>query len=211
MLPLVLAATAAAAAAVPIDVPTSPDLNAPAKIRNGIVMGLSLGGSVGSASGYPNSSSEIGDPNYYSASGLTTGTSSTLVVMGALADYLNFGLWFGGTTRSNGDWRSVGSGLGLRLEIFPLIDLYPRLAGLGVLGQFGIGIGKLTSTHPGEPGSSGTQSFLGSGAFYEWSFGHALGGHFGAGPALEYDAIWSRPFESHGLVASARIVFYGGP
>jgi hypothetical protein len=38
-----------------------------------------------------------------------------------------------------------------------------------------------------------------------------LGGHFGVGPSLEYDAIFSRSFEQHGLVASARFVFYGGP
>jgi hypothetical protein len=212
MLPLVLAATAAAAAAVPIDAPPpSPDMDAPSKLRSGIVLGLTLGGGVGSASGYPNSASEIGDPNFHSASGWMTGASDTLLVMGAIADYLNFGFWFGSTSFSNSDWRATGGGLGLRVEAFPLLRLYPRLSGLGVLGNFGIGIGKLTSTHPGELGASGTQSFLGTGVFYEWSFGHALGGHFGAGPALEYDAIWSRPYESHGLVASARIVFYGGP
>ena len=55
------------------------------------------------------------------------------------------------------------------------------------------------------------QSYLGTGAFYEWSFGSLFGGHFGIGPSVEYDAIWSQPFERHGLVASARIVFYGGP
>ena len=81
--------------------------------------------------------------------------------------------------------------------------------GLGPI--FGIGSGHLTSTTPGLPNSQGTQSFLGVGVLHEWSFGHVLGGHLGAGPALEYDAIWSTPFERHGLIASARLVFYGGP
>jgi hypothetical protein len=212
MVPLVLAATAAAAAAVPTDAPpVSPDQDAPAKLRSGIVMGLSLGGGLAGASGYPNSSSEIGDPKFYSASGWMTGTDTTLVVMGALADALNFGFWVGSASFSNSDWRSTGGGGGLRLELFPFVRALPRIAGLGLLGQFGIGGANLTSAHPGHTEATGVQSFLGSGAFYEWSFGRFLGGHFGAGPSLEYDAMWSQPFERHGLVVNARIVFYGGP
>ncbi len=212
MLALVLATTAAAAAAVPTgDRPTSPDLDVPARIRSGVVIGLSLGAGAAGASGYPNSSSNIGDPAFYSASGFMGGTSGSFFVMGALADYLNFGFWIGSGSFRNGDWRSSGGGGGLRVEVFPLAILYPRLAGLGVLGQFGIGGANLQSSNPAHPEASGVQSYLGTGAFYEWSFGSLFGGHFGVGPSLEYDAMWSQPFERHGLVASARIVFYGGP
>jgi hypothetical protein len=212
MLPLVLAATAAAAAAIPTDAPpVSPDQDAPAKVRSGIVLGLSLGGGLAGASGYPNSSSQIGDPAYYSSSGFMMGTNSTLLIMGALADVLNFGFWIGSASFSNDNWRSTGGGGGLRVEAFPFVRLFPRFGGLGLLGQFGIGGANLTSTHPGHTEANGVQSYLGTGAFYEWSFGHFLGGHFGAGPSLEYDAMWSQPFERHGLVANARIVFYGGP
>jgi hypothetical protein len=211
MLPLVLAATAAAAAAVPTgDRPASPDLDVAPRIRSGIVIGLSLGAGVAGASGYPNASSDIGDPAFYSASGFMTGTSGSFFVMGAISDYLNFGFWFGSGSFSNGDWRSRGGGAGLRVEAFPLVGLVPRLAGLGLLGQFGIGSANLTSSNPAQPEASGVQSFIGTGAFYEWSFGKLFGGHFAAGPSLEYDATFSRPFERNGLVASARIVFYGG-
>lgn len=213
MLPLVLADPySAAAAAVPTgERATPPDLDAPARLRSGVVIGLTLGAGVAGASGYPNSASEIGDPAYYSASGFMTGMSNTLFVMGALADYLNFGFWLGGTSFKNGDWRSSGTGAGLRVEAFPLIALYPPLAGLGLLGKFGIGGAKLTSSNPALPEANGVQSFLGGGAFYEWSFGKLFGGHFGLGPSLEYDVIWSRPFEQNSLLASLRIVFYGGP
>jgi hypothetical protein len=212
MLPLVLAATAAAATAVATgDLPASPDLDVAPRIRSGVVVGLALGAGVAGASGYPNSSSQIGDPAFYSASGFMTGSSGSLFVMGALADYLNFGFWFGSGSYRNGDWRSGGAGAGLRLEAFPLVYVYPRLAGLGLLGQFGIGGANLTSSNPEHPEASGVQSFLGSGIFYEWSFGSLFGGHFGVGPSLEYDVTWSRPFERNGLVASGRIVFYGGP
>jgi hypothetical protein len=50
------------------------------------------------------------------------------------------------------------------------------------------------------------------GIFHEWSVGIMRGGaHIGVGPSLEYDAIWSQPFERHGLVGSVRLAFYGGP
>ncbi len=212
MLPLVLSATAAAAAAVPIgDRPTSPDLDIAPRLRSGVVIGLSLGAGVAGASGYPNASSDIGDPAFYSSSGFMAGTNGSIFVMGALTDYLSFGVWFGSGSFRNGDWRSSGGGGGLRVEAFPLVTLFPRLAGLGLLGQFGIGGANLTSSNPLHPEASGVQSYLGTGAFYEWAFGSLFGGHFGIGPSVEYDAIWSRPFERHGFVASARIVFYGGP
>jgi len=213
MLPLVLAA---AAAAIPSGVPTGPpappdDSDTPSKVRSGIVLGLSVGAGAAAASGYPNDATKIGDPAYHSASGTMLGSSTSLLVMGALADYLNFGFWFAHAVFRNGDWRSDGNAGGLRVDAFPLVRLYPRLDGLGLFAQFGIGGGNLASSTPGEQGSSGTQSCAAAGALYEWSFGRVLGGHFGAGPSVEYDAIFSRPFERQGLVAAARFVFYGGP
>ena len=212
MLPLLLAATSATAAAIPTGSMTSPnDLDAPRRLRSGLVVGLSFGGGVVGASGYPNEQSKIGDPADYSASGWMLGSSGSLFVMGALTDYLSFGFFYTHASSSNRDWRSSGDGGGLRVEAFPLVGVLPCLSGLGAFGQFGLGSGHLTSTTPGLPNSQGTQSFIGAGVLHEWSFGHVLGGHFGVGPALEYDAIWSRPFERHGLLASARLVFYGGP
>jgi hypothetical protein len=187
---------------------TPPDLDAPARLRSGLVVGLSLGGGIGGASGYPNAASDIGNPTFHSASGFMAGSSGTFFVMGALSDYLSFGFWLGSTMYRNADWRSNGGGGGLRVEVFPLAHLVP---GLGLLGNFGVGGASLQSTNPARPESNGTQSYLGAGAFYEWSFGHMFGGHFAVGPNLEYDAMWSRPFERHGLIASGRFVFYGGP
>jgi len=187
------------------------DFEGPPKHRTGIALGLSLGFGVGAATGYPNNSEEIGTPADYSASGTMLGSGSTLLIMGALADYLNFGLWFGRTAFKGESWRSSGGGAGLRVELFPLTTLYPSLDGLGIFGQFGLGSANLTSTVPGVLEASGTQSFAATGLFYEWSVTKVFGGHFGLGPALEYDAIWSLPFERHDLLAALRVVFYGGP
>jgi hypothetical protein len=213
MLPLFLAAaTGAAAAAVPTgDTVSAVDLSAPHDLRKGLVVGLSLGGGVGGASGYPNNITQIGDPDYYSASGWLPGSNETLFVMGALTDYFSFGFWFGHSLYRNGDWRSNGDGLGLRIETFPLAVVYPRLSGLGLMAEFGLGSGNLVSSLPNAPTAGGTQSIAGVGAFYEWAFGHVLGGHFAVGPSLEFDAIWSQPFEQHGLVGSLRFAFYQKP
>jgi len=209
---LLAASTGAAAAAVPTgNMPQPWELDTPHTLRSGIVFGFTLGGGLAGASGYPNNSTQIGDPNYYSGSGWMGGTGETIFAMGALADYVNVGFWYGAGVFRNHDWRSVGEAGGLRVEAFPLVRLFPRLQGLGLLAQFGVGYGNLKSETPGQPESEGTQSFAAAGTFYEWAFGRVLGGHFGAGPSLEYDAIFSRPFERHGLVATARLVFYGGP
>jgi hypothetical protein len=211
-LALGFAAPAAAATAVPIGPPPeSAEMSEPAKVRTGVAAGFTLGGGIAGASGYPNDVTKIGDPNHYSASGAMFGVSETILLMGAISDYLNFGFWYSHAPYQNGDWHSSGNAGGLRVEVFPLLRWYPRLAGLGVFGQFGVGGGNLVSKTPGRDEAQGTQSFLAAGAFYEWSFGRFLGGHFAAGPGAEYDAIWSLPFERHAAVATARLVFYGGP
>jgi hypothetical protein len=174
-------------------------------------VGLAVGAGPVGASGYPNDLTRIGDPNYYSSSGWMVGLSESVLLLGALTDYLNFGFWFTHDSSENRDFRSNGSGGGLRVEAFPLIGILPRFAGLGALAQFGLGSGFLTSKALAVPRDEGTRSFIAAGVLYEWSFGHLLGGHLAAGPTLEYHAIWSQPFERHGLVASARLVFYGGP
>lgn len=211
--PLVFAAaTQGAAAAVPTgDVTPVAELPAAHQYRSGLVVGLSLGAGLGGASGYPNNSQQIGNSDYYSASGLMSGTYTSFFVMGAFSDYLSFGFWFGHSSLKNSDFDSTGTGGGFRIEAFPLVGLVPSLHGLGVLANLGIGSGKLSTAVPGYPEAGGTQSFGGIGLFHEWSFGHVLGGHFAAGPALEFDAIWTQPFEQHGLAASLRLAFYGGP
>ena len=95
------------------------------------------------------------------------------------------------------------------VEAFPLVFACPHVAGLALFSEFGVGTAKLTTS--GAPDAGGTQSFIGVGSFYEWGFGHFLGGHFGLGPSLEYDAVFSRPYDSNGFVASLRAVWYGGP
>jgi len=210
MVPILLAAAVSATPAPVADESSAVDFGAPPKIRNGLVLGLALGGGVGQGSGYPNNSQEIGDPQYYASSHVMPGTGFTFLVLGALTDYLNVGFWLGTSSFRSTDERVSAFGVGLRVETFPLIVVAPQLQGLGVFTEFGLGSARLTTEPGAQIEAQGTQSFIGVGAFYEWSFGHFLGGHFGIGPSLEYDTAFSRPFDENGLVASARIVFYGG-
>jgi len=226
LLPLVIlaapgmasAADAASEASAPAaaGAPAPADKAAPASSmdtrerRDGLVIGLMGGYGLGGASGYPNAASKIDDPNYYSASDLLVGNGSSLFIMGALADYANVGFWFGGGVFESKHWRSTGGGAGLRVELFPLYILYPKLRDLGVVGQFGIGSSKLESKIGDYPAAVGTQSFLGVGLFYEFKMFRALGGHAAGGPSFEYDVIASRSMERHGAMLGGRIAFYGG-
>src|SRR5271170_7138691 len=54
-----------------------PDIDKPAKRRGGVVLGFELGVGLAGSSGYPNNSNQIGNPDYYAASGLMTGSGGT--------------------------------------------------------------------------------------------------------------------------------------
>jgi hypothetical protein len=195
----------------PKGTPNDESLDQPNERRAGVVLGLMGGYGFGSSNGYPNSASMIDNPDYYSSSGLMTGSGGSFFAMGAIADYLNVGFWFGGGNFANSDFRSSGGGGGLRVEAFPLYQLVPSLRDLGVVAQFGLGSAKLSTKRPGNyPTADGVQSFLGAGVFYEWSIAKALGGHFAGGPSAEYDVITAWSIGRNAFVAGGRFVFYGG-
>lgn len=186
-------------------------LQAPHERRAGVVVGMSFGAGLGGASGYPNSATKIGDSAFYSASDLMTGLGNSIFVMGALSDYVSFGMWFGSASFDSAHWHSSGVGGGFRVEAFPLYQLVPKLADLGVFSQLGIGSTTLRTKLPGNyPTADGAQSYLGAGAFFEAWNPKVFGGHFALGPTIEYDVITARAIERHGALAGLRVVFYGG-
>jgi hypothetical protein len=203
-----LAMSTRALAADVIDATT--DFDGPPKHRHGLVLGTAIGYGPLGASGYPNNSTEIGDPNYYGASGMMIGGGNSVLVMGALTDYVNFGLWFGRQSAQNGYWKESGGAGGFRVEGFPLFYVVPKLRDLGVFSQFGIGSATLDEKNSTYVGAKGIQSYLGAGVFYEWTAFRLFGGHVALGPNVEYDTIWSRSIESNGLLFGIRVVWYGG-
>jgi hypothetical protein len=209
------AASQGAAAAVPTgsgdSITPVTQLPSSRQYRSGLVVGFSFGFGLAGASGYPNNSQDIGNEADYSASGFMFGGSQAVFLMGALSDYVSFGFMFDHGLFRNRNFYSNTDGVGFRIEGYPLVSLGPRWQGLAGFAQFGLGTGDLVSKPPDLPEANGTQSFGAAGVFYEWSVGvMRSGGHIGIGPSLEYDAVWTQPFESHGLVASLRLAFYSG-
>jgi hypothetical protein len=204
------AAQTAPKAAAPVAAPVA-SMDQPAERRSGVVVGTTVGFGLAGASGYPNNGTRIGDSNYYSKSNIMSGARTSLFVMGALTDYLNFGFWLGGGSSASHDWHSTSFGIGFRLELFPLYAVHPSLRDLGVFTSLGVGSATLTDKQPGEhPNASGSQSFIGAGVFYELRLTKVGGIHIAGGPSLEYDTINSPSIEQHGAVLGIRFVFYGG-
>jgi hypothetical protein len=206
-----LAVLCGSARARAADEPHPAWMDAPNERRAGLVFGFGGGPALAQSSGYPNAATQIDQPQYYSASNTLSGFNMGPFVMGALTDYLNFGFFVAVGTYDSAHWHSTGVSGGFRIEAFPLYRQVPKLADLGLYTQLGVGSTKLHATVPGDfPDADGSQSFLGVGAFYEWTLVKMIGGHLTAGPTFEYDVTTSRPIERHGAMLGARIAFYGG-
>lgn len=201
----VLPAAASAADAGPNDA----TLSVKPERRSGLVFGTTGGFALGTASGYPNDTKKIGDPSYYAAGGTMPGYAVNFFVMGALADAFNFGLWFGLSGMRTGDWTSSGMAGGFRVEAYPLYSVWkPFLKDLGFSAQFGVGTAQLDATRGAFEGSSGTQSFLGIGAFYEL---RPFKRFFTIAPDVELNYITARAIDLVWVQAGARIAFTTGP
>jgi hypothetical protein len=191
----------------------TPDADAAPKQerRSGLVVGATGLLSAGTAAGYPNQASQIGDPKYLGQGGNMAGGGVNAYVMAALADVFNFGLFFGYTVIANNDWSSEGLGGGFRLEAFPLYSLVPKLKDLGFFAQFGIGSANLLAQHGFYPGADGVQTYVSVGAFYEFTFAKMKHGHFTLAPSLEYDYVGARSIDRHTAGLGLRVAFYSGP
>lgn len=198
----------------PVGISAGPDANGVewhADRRSGIVIGMGGGIGVGYASGYPNTSEQIGDDRYYAASGLLSGSGGSFFLMGALADELSVGLFFGGGSYKSDTYEASGGGLGLRLDVFPLVRLQPRLRDWALFAEFGGGGGDLKLSQTGETVAEGAQSFLSAGSYYEFNTFDLFGGHFRGGPQLQYSVVTARGYDMHAVLLGGRFNFYGGP
>lgn len=181
----------------------------PAERRAGIVLGVAPGVAFAGASGYPNNTRLIGNPEFYSESPLLVGHSTTYFLMGAFTDYASFGPMVNIATFESQTWKSTGLGIGFRAEIFPLLRLVPTLADTSIYGQAGVGSTELQAKGP-FPSADGTQSFAGLGLHHEFRLFKLLGGHFAGGPYVEYDAIFAPGAERHWATIGLRVAWYGG-
>lgn len=184
----------------------------PTNERGGFVFGLTGGLAMGHAEGYPNDLQKIDIPAYFGAGGLMVGESSGFMLMGAFARELNFGVWLNQShvESTSGNWRSNGYGGGFRVEVFPVGWLVPALRDLGFIGMFGIGGGNLLANVGNYPGAEGVQSYIGTGAFYEWMILHPGRTRWVVGPSVEYQIVTSRSFERSAVMFGLRFALYSG-
>ena len=180
-----------------------------AERRAGLVFGVAPGVAFAGASGYPNNTRLIGNPEFYSESPLLVGHSTTYFLMGAFTDYASFGPMVNIATFESERWKSTGLGIGFRAEVFPLLRLVPTLADTSIYGQAGVGSTELQAKGP-FPSADGTQSFAGLGLHHEFRLFKLLGGHFAGGPYVEYDAIFAPGAERHWATIGLRVAWYGG-
>jgi hypothetical protein len=192
------------------DTATAKELTKPAERRSGLVLGFGVGLGIAGASGYPNDASKIGDPTYYDGSDAMGGWGGTLFAMYSLSDWLSFGAYYSRAQFRSGQWFTYGGGGGIRVDMFPLYHLVPGLRDLGVYGQFGIGTATLSPTSGDREASTGTESFLGGGVFYEFFLGKVGAGHFAAGPTFEYDVEVTQSNQRYGGLVGGRVAFYTG-
>ena len=206
----ILASAAVAHADAASDAATAADLTKPAERRSGWAIGFGIGLGVAGASGYPNASSDIGVARYYDGSDAMGGVSGALFVMRSLSDWLSFGVFYSRANFRSEQWNTFGGGGGFRVDLFPLYRLYPPLRDLGIYGQFGIGTSTLSPNYGTRESATGTESYLGGGAFYEFFLGKGLGGHFAAGPTLELDSQITQSNQRYYGLLGGRVVFYTG-
>jgi hypothetical protein len=177
--------------------------------RAGVVLGASVGVGFASASGYPNNVNLEGNPDFYSKTPILVGVSHSYFVMGAFSDYVSLGPMLSIATFDTPEWRSVGFGVGFRVELFPLVRVAPTFADTAVFSQLGVGSTEARAKGP-YPSADGAQSFLGIGLHHEFRLTRLLGGHAVAGPFVEYDAITSTTAERHWLTLGLRVAWNAG-
>lgn len=177
--------------------------------RAGAVVGTSLGFALGGGHGYPNDLEQKGDPAFYTSTPVLAGYSTTFFLQGAFSDYVSFGPMVNVATFDTASWKSTGLGVGFRGDLYPFVRIAPVLADLAIYGQVGFGKTELRYKGP-YPVAEGAQSFYGLGVHHELLRMKALGGHFAAGPHLEWDLVDSQTATRTWATAGFRLAFFGG-
>lgn len=175
--------------------------------RRIFVLGLSLGATLGSASGFPNDPTKIGLISNYTDTGIGAGFGARAWAGFALRDFLIFGATAGVIGIDAGDKVFFGGTAGFHTEIFPLYSLGGSFREIGLAVETGVGTGIVTL---GDDTNNllvdgGLTSSFGASAFYE---GFRFGPKVSMGPYLGYDYIWSGSMRGGAFVLGWRTALY---
>lgn len=178
-----------------------------AERRTVLTMGISIGGSAGSAAGFPNDPTKIGLIGNYTDSGIGVGFTSRAWIGFALRDFLVFGATVNAFGFDAGDNVAILGTVGFHTEIYPLFPLGGTYRELGLALETGIGTGIVA---PGGDTTKllvdgGYSSSIGVSAFYE---GIRLGPKLSMGPYFGYDYVWSSSLRGGAFVLGWRTALY---
>jgi len=178
-----------------------------AERRTVLAMGISIGGSLGSAAGFPNDPIKIGLYRNYTDSEIGAGFSGRAWAGFALRDFLIFGASVGAIGFKAGEHVAFLGTLGFHTEVFPLYPLGGTYRELGLAFETGIGTGIVTPS--GDTKNllvdGGLTSSIGLTAFYE---GFRVGPKLSMGPYLGYDYTWSSSLRGGAFVLGWRTALY---
>ncbi|XXX75890.1 hypothetical protein WMF30_50390 [Sorangium sp. So ce134] len=191
------------------DAPPTDPLFAPRKAvrRSGFAAGIAGGLALGSAAGFPNDVQKIGYERYYTETGVGIGGGGYVWLGGVLADWLTFGLAFGGHGLSAADHGALAGGVMFHTEVFPLFSLGERWREVGVALDAGTGVAYTTDDSDTEVIDGALPARIGGGVFYEgirlWKVS--------MGPWLYADYTWSTSVRQPGFYLGWRTALYTGP
>lgn len=178
-----------------------------AERRTVLAMGISIAGSVGSASGFLNDPTKIGLIRNYTDSGIGGGFGSRIWFGFALRDFLIFGASVGALGFNTGDNVSFLGTIGFHTELFPLFPMGGTFRELGLAVETGIGTGIVTPSNDTSKllVDGGLTSSLGVSAFYE---GFRVGHKLSMGPYVGYDYVWSSSIRGGAFLLGWRTALY---
>src|SRR5262249_47527481 len=152
---------------------------------------------------FPNDAKKIGHASAYTVTGIRPMSSGIFWIGGALTDWFNFGIGFGGGNLfATGDDKASGGGLFFRVQAYPLFPLGRHFRDLGAMLDAGTGgVAVVPKDNPDKKlVDSGAASVIGGGVFYDgirfW--------RFGSGPFAEGFYYWSESVRAPMLLIGFR-------
>jgi len=182
---------------------------APAERRCGFTFGLSIGGMLGEAEGFPNDARKIDRLAYYTQTGVAGGGQLGNWFGIAMADWFVFGLGGHYGALYSGELRTTFGGGDFHIDVFPAYLLGGPWRELGLTLEAGVSVSTTTQTDATATQliQSGGASRVGAGVFYE---GFRLW-KLSMGPFASFDQIWSSSAYRPTAWIGWRTALYVGP
>lgn len=179
-----------------------------AERRSGFMVGISLAGALGGASGYPNDANKIDRDEYYTNTGVSLGAGGTVWLGGALTDWISVGLGFSYAALFPSEQRLTGGAIELHVETFPGWSLGGVWRELGVYLLTGAGLATVELAEGSDPlVDTGGASKIGFGLFYEGIRAWQIS----MGPFVGGDFLWSPTALRPAALLGWRTALYTGP